>query len=512
MAENPLARELAKPSFTAGVRHVPQLIELLIDGDDAIASRARGALVGVPAAARPALIHQLAAATTDSQRARVIGALGDLGRVGDRAAVDALIGALADHAPRARRAAINALGKVAASERDLACGPLVARWDASDVTADERRALVEALGKLGGEAALARLRSLAPGDDRELARRRDRALLVADRDARRGAPSAVRSDRAPPEPVKFELTCRHGFAPLLAEERAARGLAGELLDQPLARLFRSRLWVAVNFPLATVRDPAAMTAAIIRPDVRALLTAWTAGPIRWRLGFASGHRRAVVWQVARDVTAAAPELINDPTESTWEFIVDGADRLVLTPKRLADPRFSWRVADVPAASHPTVAAALAFVAEARSIDRVWDPFCGSGGELIERGLLGPFDRLIGSDVDPVALDAARANFAAAGLAATVIQADARRAGPPHSVDLIITNPPLGSRVQIDAARLLCEALPVWAPQLAAGGRLVWITPAPRRTTPVAEALGLRRTRAHAVDLGGVRGQLERWER
>jgi hypothetical protein len=42
--------------------------------------------------------------------------------------------------------------------------------------------------------------------------------------------------------------------------------------------------------------------------------------------------------------------------------------------------------------------------------------------------------------------------------------------------------------------------------------LVWITPAPRKTGPVAERLGLRRTRTYAVDLGGVRGQLERWER
>ena len=48
--------------------------------------------------------------------------------------------------------------------------------------------------------------------------------------------------------------------------------------------------------------------------------------------------------------------------------------------------------------------------------------------------------------------------------------------------------------------------------IAPRGRLVWITPAVKRTTPVAEQLGLRRTRSLDVDLGGVRGQLERWER
>ena len=102
-------------------------------------------------------------------------------------------------------------------------------------------------------------------------------------------------------------------------------------------------------------------------------------------------------------------------------------------------------------------------------------------------------------------------LAAAGVAATIAEGDARshEAGP---IDAIVTNPPLGSRVQLDAAALLVAALPHFARSLAPGGRLVWITPARRKTTPVAEQLGLRRVLALAVDLGGVRGQLERWER
>jgi hypothetical protein len=67
-------------------------------------------------------------------------------------------------------------------------------------------------------------------------------------------------------------------------------------------------------------------------------------------------------------------------------------------------------------------------------------------------------------------------------------------------------------VQLDAVALLVAALPHFAQTLVRGGRLVWITPAIRKTTPVAEQLGLRRTRSFPVDLGGVRGQLERWER
>lgn len=242
------------------------------------------------------------------------------------------------------------------------------------------------------------------------------------------------------------------------------------------------------------------------------MRAWTDGPIRWRLGFAHGHRRAVIWRVARDVSAAVPDLINDPTATTWDAIVDDDARtLALAPRRLEDPRFAYRVADVPAASHPTVAAALAWLGEARPTDRVWDPFCGSGLELVERARRGPWRSLLGTDVDPTALDAARANLAAAGVSAELAIADARHHAQ-AAADLIVTNPPLGSRVRLDAVALLIAALPNLARALAPGGRLVWITPAPRKTTPVAERLGLACLRRYPVDLGGVRGQLERWDR
>ncbi|HSJ99669.1 MAG TPA: methyltransferase [Kofleriaceae bacterium] len=479
------------------------------------------------------------AAPDEAARARLVGVLGAMARAGDEDALAGVIARIEDPSARVRRAAAVALGKLGA--HDAARAALRARWDAGDAPPDERRALAEALGKVGGDDALARLRALEPGGDAELARRRDRALLMADRASRRGDISAIDAGAPPPSPVPVTLGCRTGLAPLLAEELAALGLSParrgddvELaLAGPWSTLFASRLWAtaAVRIPLELDRagaagpagrrrdrdpDPEALAAAIVRaiaaPATRALLRAWTIGPIRWRLGFASGHRRAIVWRVARDVTAAAPGLINDPSATTWDFLV-GADlrSLELVPRRLEDPRFAWRVAEVPAASHPTVAAALAWVAGAREADRVWDPFCGSGAELVERARRGPYRALHGSDLDEAALAAARANLAAAGVTAALARADARTHAP-GEVDLILTNPPLGSRVQLDAAGLLAAALPHLAGQLAPGGRLVWITPAPRRTSPVAERCGLRRTRALAVDLGGVRGQLERWDR
>ncbi|MBA3454372.1 MAG: methyltransferase [Deltaproteobacteria bacterium] len=216
--------------------------------------------------------------------------------------------------------------------------------------------------------------------------------------------------------------------------------------------------------------------------------------------------------MAKEVTRIASELINDPTSTTWEIVADVDEQMLeLVPRRIEDPRFAYRGADVPAASHPSVAAALAWVAEARSGDRVWDPFCGSALELIERARRGPYRSLLGTDLDETALGAARTNLHAAGVTAELTIADART----HSVgavDLIITNPPLGSRVRVDAAALLTAALPQFARQLSRGGRLVWITPSHRKTTPVAEAEGLVLARSMPVDLGGVRGRLERWDK
>jgi 23S rRNA G2445 N2-methylase RlmL len=348
------------------------------------------------------------------------------------------------------------------------------------------------------------------------------------RDSQRDADSTIAIDVAPPSQLVVRLRCRAGLAPMLRDELAGLNFkpiarrddaVDVTLAGPLGALHVSRLWttasIRVALPAARGDDEDVgdrIVRAMLSAPVRELFTRWTRGPIRWRLGFPEGHKRSIVWRVAKQVTSQAPELVNDPTQTTWDVLVDDdAAHLDIVPRRAPDPRFAWRVAEVPAASHPTVAAALAFVAGARDGDRVWDPFVGSGAELVERARLGPCASLLGSDVDEAALAAARQNLEAAGVTATLAAADARThaAGP---VDLIITNPPLGSRVQLDAKALLVEALPHFVKQLAPGGRLVWITPASKHTTPVIERLGLHRVQHLPVDLGGVRGSLERWDR
>ncbi|WAS94349.1 HEAT repeat domain-containing protein [Nannocystis punicea] len=178
----------------------------------------------------------------------------------------------------------------------------------------------------------------------------------------------------------------------------------------------------------------------------------------------------------------------------------------------ADPRFAYRSGDVPAASHPTIAAALARLAEVRPDDVVWDPFVGSGLELCERGLLGPAAALLGTDVDPRALAVAAANLRNAGLQASLTQADATTHRP-AGVTLIVTNPPMGRRVHRgDVAPLLTAFVANAAAVLAPGGRLAWISPLPRVTDPAAQAAGLVLRRSLTLDMGGFSGQLQRWDK
>ncbi len=524
-----LTAALAKPSFTPAVRDAAALVALLGGDDETTIGRAQAAIARLGEPGRVALEHALdAGIAADGAHAATIQALGLFARQGDEVAVTRLLALITPPVhptARVRRAGISALGKLTAPPEHVRHA-VIARWDATEVPADERRTLAEALGKLGGETALERLRILDPGGDSELERRRDRALLVAERGAKRGAESEIRTDVAPPAPLAVVLHCKPGLAGLLVDELRALQIEAVAeadhsvhlaLDTRWATLFDARLWASAGI---RVPRPAgegdALAASIVTgltaPATRALLAAWTNGPIRWRLELPEGKQRAVVWRVARDVTAAAPELVNDPTATTWDVRIADATALELIPRRAADPRFAYRSADVPAASHPTVAAALARIAEPRKGDRVWDPFVGSGLELIEVARLFAVRSLAGTDLDERALAAAKQNLDGAKLVATLVRGDARAAEGSEDCELIITNPPLGSRVQVDAAALLVEMLPVIARRLTRGGRLVWITPAPKQTTPLAEALKLRRGFWAPIDLGGVRGRLESWTR
>ena len=455
------------------------------------------------------------------QRALRVKALATIAR---RVPVDgwtrALARALDDADPRVLREAARAVGQTDADDA-VHEAALLARAEAAALP--ERRAIVDALGRVGGPATQAYLRALSSSDP-DLTRRVGKALTLLQRRAGRASAGTIRTDVALGRLVPVLLRCRSGAAPVVhAEVKAVFGqdAAAATIEGPgtvalpwrdtLARLHdvRTAVDVALSFPLADGEDLATRIVATLgHPDVASAVQAWSEGPPTFRLRFCGqGHRRAVAWRVAEALSSAGSPLRNDSRGAAWTVEVDEVAKTVRCIPRHGDERFAYRLADVPAASHPTLAAMLAWHGAPRAGERVWDPFCGSGSELIECATRADDLHLVGSDLDPGAIDAATRNFAASGRDVASAQwtvADARKADPGGPVALVVSNPPMGRRVARDGKvrQLLAQSISTVARRLAPGGRWVWVTASPRWTAEVARDVGLSVQTLHDFDMGG----------
>jgi tRNA (guanine6-N2)-methyltransferase len=97
---------------------------------------------------------------------------------------------------------------------------------------------------------------------------------------------------------------------------------------------------------------------------------------------------------------------------------DGWEALLrLSPRPLSTR--AWRVANYPGALNATIAAAMVELTQPRPDDRFVNLMCGSGTLLVERMLSCRAAEALGVDISREALDAARANLAAAGVASRV---------------------------------------------------------------------------------------------
>jgi len=514
-----LRRALQDPGYTPPRRAFSEIFALLSHPE--LGEQAERALLsaGLPAATYAAENLSGEAAEAEPAMVRLIG------RAARAHDVPPLLEALSKalHSPHAetRRQAAIALGKTG---RRAAEAPLLACLDTTDPKL--LRSVVEALGKVGGDESRARLAALqVPSALRQVA---ERARLMLERSAGRSAAASepIAVDVPLPALLTVVLGCRSGLAPFLAEEAASFGArvdnAAEVslsYSGPLRPLLGLRLaaTVAIAWPLPQGTSPGGVLSALLSPELLAALRAWSSGPLRFRLEWqGAGHRRADTWRIAQGLREADSPLLNDPAQAPWVVEVQQAPapRLVLRPAGAPELRFDYRVRDVPAASHPTIAAALARVAGVEAADVVWDPFTGSGVELIERARLGPYRELHGTDLDAKALAAARENAATAQVPRLSLQqADARN----HRVaglSLVLTNPPMGRRVlrARGLSGVLCQVVRNVASQLVPGGRMVWLSPFADATARAAADAGLWVERLGLVDLGGFEAELQRFVR
>jgi 23S rRNA G2445 N2-methylase RlmL len=439
-----------------------------------------------------------------------------------------LVGLLHDPEEKIRRYAMSALPKIGVGASEEA--QLLALLRNTTSTREEKFP-GQTLDKIGGTATLEELGSFSL----------QTAQRVKARIARSENPSAVRMDSVLRgyDRLRIHLRGRRGLEGIMREEVEEQGKFRVVDTDPglvaitalapfsLADIFALRCFDTTGFVLGLVKFPGdtgsieTLASVIASPLTQRLLKDLTEGSIRYRLDFiAKGHQRGAVRLVVNRAYALCPRILNDAREAPWAIDIHTTrvgDSVELRPRLSPDPRHAYRLDDVPAASHPPLAACMARVVGRVKNEIIWDPFCGSGLELVERTRLGGVSRVYGTDRSAAAIGITERNFAAAqfhSVEARFICCDFRDFDkveelPPDSLTLIITNPPLGRRVRIPNLHGLFDGLfAVAARLLKPGGRLVFTNPF-RMDSPQPSLKLLSR---RVVDLGGFNCRLEVYQK
>jgi predicted RNA methylase len=474
-----------------------------------------------------------ASAAERTQRVALIRAAGVVfTESGDPACKEALtkwlLSLLHDPAEIIRRYAMAALPKIGPDPAVEA--ELLSLWRACAIDR-EKKFLAQALEKIGGSATLSTIATSVQGFLPQTEQKIKAGI------ARGQNPSAIRMDPVLSqfENLRIHLRGRRGLEPMVRDEveksvkihdkfRVDHVGGGLVVLVPLAPfsladLYALRCFGTVGFVPGEAESIESLAAVVTAPLARRVLATFTEGAIRYRLNFVGkGHQRAAVRLFANQIYALCPEILNDARNVTWTMDIYPGKRgpsVELRPNLTPDPRFAYRRRDVPAASHPQLAACMARLAGRMENEIVWDPFCGSGLELIESALLGGVRAIHGTDLSEEAITIAQANFAAAPIQpipAHFICSDfrtyaaSRRLGP-DSVTLIISNPPLGMRVPVpDLRGMIDDLFKIAGTVLRPGGRLVFANPISMSKVPG----GFQLLSRQSVDFGGFDCRVEKY--
>lgn len=179
--------------------------------------------------------------------------------------------------------------------------------------------------------------------------------------------------------------------------------------------------------------PFAVRAVRLDPKTR-----WTGATVQNDLGRA--------WAKTVPVNLSAPEevvtgfLCNDDVHV-------GRQLWTADPSRFAARAPNQRTFIHPVVTDPRIARAMVNLAQPPPAGVVWDPFCGTGGHLLEAADMGL--RVVGSDVDPRMVEGTRANLAQHGWQGTVLESDVRsapqalEAARVGRVDAVVSDLPFG---------------------------------------------------------------------
>ena len=114
----------------------------------------------------------------------------------------------------------------------------------------------------------------------------------------------------------------------------------------------------------------------------------------------------------------------------------------------------------PGSMSPKLARGMCNLSRVKAGSVVLDPFCGTGGNLIEAGIIGA--KVIGIDIDEKMVDGTRRNLEFCHIKDYVVfQGDARNFELSYKVDAIVTDPPYGisaSTAGVESRRIYEDTL------------------------------------------------------
>ena len=132
----------------------------------------------------------------------------------------------------------------------------------------------------------------------------------------------------------------------------------------------------------------------------------------------------------------------------------------------------------PGSMSPKLARCMVNLTGVKKGDLVLDPFCGTGGILLEAGIMGA--KVIGVDIDEKMVNGTIKNLNYCGVKDyKVFQGDARKISLPNKVNAIATDPPYGISASTggeESQNLYAEALVTMEEILTDTGRLCMATP------------------------------------
>ena len=208
-------------------------------------------------------------------------------------------------------------------------------------------------------------------------------------------------------------------------------------------------------------------------------------------------------QILKTVKTSRVNLSN-PQKTFFGVLTDkrfifGLKTAEIIPKPFSERRPRRRPFFHPTAMPAKLARVMVNLAQPNKGDLVLDPFCGTGGMLVEAGLIGC--RVLGFDAKPHMLRGGLKNLLHYGINLEGVAIADARYPPVAKVDCIVTDPPYGrsaSTLGASTIRIVEDFLSAVGDKIPRGRRICMASPKTIRIADSGEKAGFKHLESHFV--------------